>query len=282
MSKLFKINLLRLIKNPLLWIFSAMQALITIIYTVTVTTSNQHYSHKLETVMFSGMGYGIPIMGLMIIFLCISMTGTDYSSGGVRNKIIAGYSREAIFLSNFFTAIVGTVIILTVKAIAFCLIPLPIIRTTSLYKSYIFASCVIVLMTSVFYCAFATFFVTFSQNAKNAFVRIVILYVLLIIIMIMIINMLPTFYVPDYLKYSVIDGTQDYTSYVMPADAAAKPLRDIMKVTFDALPIFQVYQISPETRSSELCMLSIVTFSLVETLAFFFGGLLVAKKQNIK
>lgn len=282
MLKLLKINLLRLLKNPLLWIFSAMQALITIIYTITVTASNQHNSHKLETVMFSGIGYGIPILGLMIIFLCLSITGTDYSSGGLRNKIIAGYSREAIFISNFLTVLIGTAIILTIKAIVFCLIPLPIIRTAVLYKSYIFASLVIVLLTSLFYSAFSTFFITFSQNAKNALVRIVILYLFLIIIMILIINMLPTFYVPDYLKYSVIDGTQDYASYVLPEDAAAKPMRDILKITFDALPILQVYQISSETRSSELCMLSIVPFSIVETLTFFFIGLSIAKKQNIK
>lgn len=282
MSKLLRINLLRLVKNPLLWIFSAMQALITIIYTVTATTSKNPPLYKLETVMFSGIGYGVPIVGLMILFLCLSMTGTDYSSGGIRNKIIAGYSRETIYLSNFLTALIGAAIILTVKAVVFCLIPLPILRTVTLYKSYIFASCAVVVLTSLFYCAFGTFFVTFSQNAKNAFVRIVILYLLLFIILVMVINMLPTFYVPDYLKYSVIDGTQDYSTYVLPEGSAAKPLRDILKVMFDALPIFQVYQISPDTRSSELCMLSIVIFSLFETLALFFGGLLIAKKQNIK
>lgn len=282
MLRLLKINLRRLVKNPLLWIFSAMQVLITIIYTLDVTSENSHTVYKLEKVMFSGIGYGAPIVGLMALFLCLSITGTDYASGGIRNKIIAGYSREAVYVSNLLTAVIGTVIILTIKTIAFCLIPLPILRTVTLYKSYIFASCAVVVLTSLFYCVFGTFVATFSQDAKNAFVRILILYILFTIILILVVNMLPTYYTPDYLKYSVIDGTQDYSTYVLPEGSAAKPARDIMKVMYDAVPLFQVYQISPDTRSSELCMLSIVIFSLFETLALFFGGLLIAKKQNIK
>lgn len=284
MSILIKDNLKRLVKNPILWVFTAIEALITIVYTYLVTHNMIHkgYVPKLETVMFSGIAYEmIPVLGFMIIILGISFIGSDYSAGNIKKKIIVGYSKESVYLSNFITLLIGAAIILTARLIVFCLVALPSIREIDYRSSYLLAATTVVALSTVFYCAFATFLVTVCKSAKGSFVRFILFYLFLIIILIMLVNMMPQTYEPDYAKYSVLTGFEDYSKYTLPTDAAPKQLRDLTKVIYDALPMMQLSQISPESAFSPLCLWAIIPFSVVEILAFFFAGFFVAKKQNL-
>ena len=58
--------------------------------------------------------YVMMFMGIIIGVIACSVAGTDYHDGTVRNKLIAGYSRTQVYLSNYITTAIYSLLNYTI------------------------------------------------------------------------------------------------------------------------------------------------------------------------
>lgn len=100
MNKLLRSNFTRLRKQPVLWL-ALIAATVTPLYAV----FNNYYYGKLwgyhfppdSALMMAAGGYIFPLALAVFVALFV---GTEYQDKTVRNKLIVGHSRTALYLSN--------------------------------------------------------------------------------------------------------------------------------------------------------------------------------------
>lgn len=80
-----------------------------------------------DTLFLNGYGLGgfIAFPGLLLSVVCGIFIGTDFSDGTLRNKIVAGKSREKIYLSNFFTCSFVGIVLNLIYVTVICVVGLP-------------------------------------------------------------------------------------------------------------------------------------------------------------
>lgn len=98
MGKLLSAALLRLRKSWVFWGCLAATVVCSSFVTTTVTLTTPGG----ETEMVMGnhpLGY-VMFLGLALAVFCALFLGTEYADGTIRNKLIAGHTRSAVYLSN--------------------------------------------------------------------------------------------------------------------------------------------------------------------------------------
>ena len=98
MGKLLSAALLRLRKSWVFWGCLAATVICSNFVTTTVTLSGPDG----ETEMVMGnhpLGY-VMFLGLALAVFCSLFLGVEYADGTIRNKLIAGHTRSAVYLSN--------------------------------------------------------------------------------------------------------------------------------------------------------------------------------------
>lgn len=98
MNKLISANFMRLRKGKLFWI------IITFMFGmgIFVSCSKYYQSVRFEEPVFfdDALFVYISILGFCSAIFCSLYTGTEYSDGTIRNKLISGHDRRHIYLSN--------------------------------------------------------------------------------------------------------------------------------------------------------------------------------------
>lgn len=126
MRNLLSANFLRLRKSFVFWLGIAYQFGVGLLAVNTRWTDMREtsgYFPHADDILFSGALF-MPIIAAVFIGLFI---GTEYSDGTIRNKIVVGRSRAAIYLANLITCSVALVLmhlsfLLAVVAVGFPLI----------------------------------------------------------------------------------------------------------------------------------------------------------------
>ena len=101
MNKLLSANFSRLIKNKAFLVSMACMLVFGVFISVKSYMNQIQYgtSFLVDNIFF---GYAAVIPILCAAF-CSLFTGTEYSDGTIRNKIIAGHSRASVYLANLLT-----------------------------------------------------------------------------------------------------------------------------------------------------------------------------------
>lgn len=100
MCKLLSSEFSRLFKNKLFWaaeIFMAGLAALLVINTYTSNLKHPERATYIENLLYAD---GVFIIFVIAVFIGI-FVGTEYSDGTIRNKIVTGHSRTAIYFSKF-------------------------------------------------------------------------------------------------------------------------------------------------------------------------------------
>lgn len=71
------------------------------------------------------MGY-VPFPGILQAAFCSLFIGRDYSAGTIRNKIMAGHTRSAIYLSNLLICLVAGLLICAAYLLSACAVGIPL------------------------------------------------------------------------------------------------------------------------------------------------------------
>lgn len=118
MSKLLRIDLTRLFKNKVFWCELAFFLVYPIFSVLNLYRDSVAYDYIViaeEVIWSAGEMAAIAMAVLVPLFI-----GTDYSDKTIRNKLIAGYGKSKVFLSNAVTMLIANTIMLTVWNIAYC------------------------------------------------------------------------------------------------------------------------------------------------------------------
>jgi len=113
MSKLLRADFYRMYHNKKIWLCAATMIMMAIFFVI-MQYSAMDYTVPFSRVIFLPMTfYGIIIAALISFFV-----GDDFSDGVIRNKIVAGRSRNAIYLSNLVCTWSACVLVYIVTVLA--------------------------------------------------------------------------------------------------------------------------------------------------------------------
>lgn len=114
MSRLISANLTRAFKGKLFWLV----ALAALIFSgMNAGEMLKFYSHTAPESCIECVFNSIPIMAILIPAFSGLFLGSDYQCGTLRTKILSGSSRELVYISNFFTVFICSLIILCASLI---------------------------------------------------------------------------------------------------------------------------------------------------------------------
>ena len=111
MSKLLSANFIRLQKSKEFWICAVSTLLISVgmIYSGSgwaKEAASRGYIKPLDDYFFQM----VPYIGAIIAIFISLFVGTEYSDGTIRNKLIVGHTRTDIYLANFWTCLISSVV----------------------------------------------------------------------------------------------------------------------------------------------------------------------------
>lgn len=148
MYKLLNANFYRLIKNKFFWL-----TIIATLIMACMLLYIQDLSNGIETILFKHVGAS----GIFIsIFTCL-FVGLEYANGTIRNKIIVGYSRIKIYLSNLIVSITVGIILEIIYMVTVFIVGIPIcgglqIATSQFIIILLNITMIIVTYSSIFNC----------------------------------------------------------------------------------------------------------------------------------
>ena len=103
MIKLLRSNLKRIIASKTFWICSAVYILYGLIWSIVLFAIGENVGVDIRSSEYPFANYGLsgsPFTGIIImIFLCVIMSA-DFTNNAIRNKILMGYSKGQIYISN--------------------------------------------------------------------------------------------------------------------------------------------------------------------------------------
>lgn len=109
MRKLLSADLHHLLKTKILWITTAFMLCLTIFLVLLGgrVDAMEHLGRDLDYYYFRFT----PYLGLFLSVFIALFTGTEFSDGTIRNKLIVGHKRTDIYLANLLSCFVGCIII---------------------------------------------------------------------------------------------------------------------------------------------------------------------------
>lgn len=108
MSKLLRTNFTRLLKNGAFWTGLAFMMLYGFLICIN-NKASQRFT-DVSQLLFSSFYFAC----IVFAFFCCLFTGTEYSDGAIRNKLIVGHSRMAVYFTNYVTnAVAGILMVLS-------------------------------------------------------------------------------------------------------------------------------------------------------------------------
>lgn len=125
MIKLLYANFLRVKQDKLFWIGFGFMAAAGIFFPV------RKYVDGVQTNLFDALDQGFfasaLFIGVAAAVFCSMFIGTEYSDGTIRNKIIVGRKRTAIYLANVITSAVVSVILCIAFALPYLCLGIPLL-----------------------------------------------------------------------------------------------------------------------------------------------------------
>ena len=153
MNRLLRSNFSRLWKSKLFWLETIFLFGLGVLLTVgqyfdMVVYDDPHY--------FDGnLLIYISFIGCFAAVFCSLFTGTEYSDGTMRNKLVVGHIRSSIYLSNWMTSIVAALIMTAVFLLSYCslgcfLLESPVAATGKLVTLVVISIFTIIAFVSLF------------------------------------------------------------------------------------------------------------------------------------
>lgn len=277
MTKLLSANFIRLWKSKLFWIAEAIMVVIPVLSVINFYIENHKYTdiepEYAEDLLFAN---GVFIFFIIAVFIGIFI-GTEYSDGTVRNKLIVGHTRSAIYLSNLIVCSVFSVIAQFSYMAAVLGLGLPLLGSSGVslkllvkYSVYDFAAIIavtaIILLVSML-----------IQNKSTASVLAIILTIICLFGAMTVIFKLeePEFYSTGYTYDGVI--VQSLEGKPNP-NYLSGTKRTVYQYINDISPYCQIINISGYTDLNPFCLL----YSFAVIIVFTGVGIIIFRKEDLR
>ena len=228
--------------------------------------------------------FALPVGVLVGTFTCL-FTGTDYSDGTIRNKLVVGHSRGAVYLSNLFFSVISGIFFIAaflVPISAVCVIRFGEVAVPE--KGDFIIIGIALLMTAAF-SSLATLVVMLTQNKAVSVVSFVVAFMALLMFCSWLNSALnQSMYVEGVQVVYGADGEIDESNSV---EIESRPnpnyvsgvKREIYQFLVDFLPTGQVTSI---IGFQLVNLWQPAVYSLIIILVSTIAGVLVFRRQNIK
>ena len=127
MNKLLSAGFFRLKKNLLFWLSMVFMAIAGISFPLAAYADSQKYGlvYTLEGNFFTSAVFAVILSSVF----CSLFIGADYSSGTIRNKVIAGHNRVSLYLANLVICIAACLLMTAAYSAAYLATGLPLLGT---------------------------------------------------------------------------------------------------------------------------------------------------------
>ena len=125
MTKLLSANFMRLKKDKVFWIGLVFMFAAGIFFPVMRYMDMKH-TGTINPIDNAFWGC-VLFIGIIMAVFCSLFIGTEYSDGTIRNKVIVGQNRNAIYLANFVTCAVVSLIMCIVFFVPYLCIGIPLL-----------------------------------------------------------------------------------------------------------------------------------------------------------
>ena len=238
MSKLLSANFLRLKKNKVFWGGLILMAAWGIFVPVKLhmDAAQMNYADRVEDGFFGCAMF----MGIFISVFCSLFIGTEYNDGTMRNKIIVGGKRSAIYLAGAAVSCAAGLAMCAAYLLPYLCVGMPLMGTFSVPGEEIFLTTLTVLLLSAVFSSVFTCIAMVCQN-KAATAVICILLAFGSLMSGMVLNeMLEA--PPTHMLYS-LDENGEMSSYEEPNPKYLEGTkREIVQTLYDINPGGQAIQ----------------------------------------
>lgn len=275
MSKLLSANFLRLRHSRLFWAGMLLMFLFGLLQVLSLY--NMHVRYGYDTVLDSTLFSYTILIGLVTAIFTSLFVGTDYSDGTIRNKLIVGHTRIAIYLANLVT--------MGAAALLFCLscltstlaFGLPLLGTP---VTGLQTLCPLLFGSLLLALAFAAIYTMVGMVCSNKAAVAVICLVALMLLMIgssWVVAMLtePEFYE----NYTLTDGEMEVIENVRNPRYPTGVWRDVLEFLNDFLPTGQSMQYS-QTQVAHPWLMALWSFLIA--LGATLAGALMFRRKDIQ
>lgn len=273
MRKLLSADFSRLWKDKIFWIETLFM------FGLGIWAAYGRYSYRydefvrLDDALFA---YA-PFIGCCSAIFCSMFSGTEYSDGTIRNKLIVGHLRSSIYLSNYLTSIAATMIIAAAFLFSYCALGFFLLASPEaplgIILSYLFVS----LFTMI---AYVSLFNMLSMLISMKSVSAVLCLVIFIGLFIAALTIEGKLDAPEFVSgYSLtVNGIE--MSEPSPNPKYLQPdARKVYEFFRDVLPTGQGIQLS---AVNVLHPFLITVYATVTSAATSVIGMLIFKKKDLK
>ena len=275
MSKLLSANFLRLRHSRLFW--AGMILMFVFGLLPVLSLYNMHVRYGYDTVLDSTLFSYTILIGLVTAIFTSLFVGTDYSDGTIRNKLIVGHTRIAIYLANLVTTGVAALLfclscLVSTLALGLPLLGAPVAGLQTL--------CLMLFGSLLLALAFAAIYTMVGMVCSNKAAVAVICLVALMLLMIgssWVVAMLtePEFYE----NYTLTDGEMEVIENVRNPRYPTGVWRDVLEFLNDFLPTGQSMQYS-QTQVAHPWLMALWSFLIA--LGATLAGALMFRRKDIQ
>lgn len=281
MSKLLRAGLARLIKCRIFWICMAVSFGIGLLSSITRYREMMDlpdYSYYMEDILFSNCIF-MPLFSAVFAGLFI---GTEYSDGTIRNKLIAGHTRSAVYFSNIIVCTLGLLLIHLTNIAAIVCIGFPLVQTV---KASIPGLVLLGLISLTAVVALSAIFSLMSMLIHNKAVSCVAALILSFIFLVSAMTIQSRLSAPEYYPSVTASYTDESgemrianTESVKNPNYLTGTKRKIYEFLYDFLPGCQMLQITEQSPKNPGAL---PAYALSITAAATACGIFFFRRKNI-
>lgn len=180
MGKLLSANFIRMRKDKFFWIGTIFM-LAAGIFIPVMRYMDMQRSQYIVT-LDSGFFVGSILIGIVSAVFCSLFIGTEYNDGTIRNKVVVGHTRISVYMANFITVAVASVVMCVVHFIAYLCVGIPLLGFFEMEIKTALLLALAVFMLAIAFSSIFTLISMLNQNkAITAVICILIAFLLLLI-----------------------------------------------------------------------------------------------------
>lgn len=275
MNKLLCAGFMRLKKSKIFWVLFIFMFLLGLYVPIGRYLNMKKYGYTMT--LDSAFFMHITFMSVIIAVFCSLFIGTEYSDGTIRNKLIVGHSRTAIYLSNLILCIAAGILISFAYMAACICIGLPLLGSFAMGFKQVFLLMVCTTMINIAFTSLFTLTAMLIQNKAGQSVAAVIGAFLLL-------------FAAAYL-YSTLSAPEMVSDYIISESGEVKQTDPVPNTSYVSGTKREIYEFLMEFLPSgqdililneELPMPRILCYDCLILLAATGAGIFVFQKKDIK
>lgn len=162
MSKLLSANFMRLRKEKIFWVLFFFMCMLGIVFPTLIKIDEMRtgFINNID----NAFGQYAAFIGIAMAIFCSFFIGQEYSDGTIRNKIISGKKRTDIYLANFVTCTLVSVILCCGFFLMYLLAGIPLLGFFSIDIKIVFQLFLTVIFLAIAFSAIYTLIAMLSAN----------------------------------------------------------------------------------------------------------------------